>query len=72
MRNDPIVAEVHRIRDELSAAFNFDVAAIFADLRQRQSGLGSRLVSPNRGDEAALGPDPSRKDRFALPPAEKA
>jgi hypothetical protein len=46
MWEDPIVAEVHRTREELAAAFNFDVKAIFADLRRRQTALGTRLVRP--------------------------
>jgi hypothetical protein len=41
---DPIVAEVRRIREELSAKFNFDVSAIFADLRTRQASAGDRLI----------------------------
>ena len=47
---DPIVADVRRHREELSAKFEFDVAAIFADLRKRQGTLGDRLVrlSSNR------------------------
>jgi hypothetical protein len=43
---DPIVADVWRIREQLSAEFNFDVAAIFADIRSRQAGAGDRLVHP--------------------------
>ena len=43
MWEDPIVAEVHRIREQLSAAHGFDVQAIFADLRKRQAALGKRL-----------------------------
>jgi hypothetical protein len=41
----PIVAEVHRIREEITARFNFDVPAMFADMRERQTALGTRLVS---------------------------
>jgi hypothetical protein len=48
MREDPIVAEVHRTREKLAAKFNFDVKAIFADIRKRQTALGTRLVSPNQ------------------------
>lgn len=48
MWEDPIVAEVHRIRQELAAKFNFDIKAIFADLRKRQAALGDRLVSPKK------------------------
>src|SRR5436189_552449 len=36
MRDDPIVAETRRIRDKLCAKFNYDVKAIFADMRNRQ------------------------------------
>ena len=36
MNDDPIVAEVRRVRDELARRFNYDVHAIFADLRARQ------------------------------------
>jgi hypothetical protein len=45
MWEDPIVAEVHRIREELAAQFNHDIHAMFADMRKRQTALGPRLVS---------------------------
>ncbi len=51
MWEDPIVAEVRRIRDQLSKRFNYDVKAIFADLRKRQAALGPRLVSRKRRAE---------------------
>ena len=44
MWEDPIVAEVHRIREQMAARFNFDVDAFFADVRKRQAALGDRLV----------------------------
>lgn len=53
MWEDPIVAEVHRTRNELAAKFNFDVKAIFADLRKRQAALGSRLVRPKKQEPGA-------------------
>ena len=49
---DPIVAEVRRIREELSAKFNFDLPAIFADIRSRQASAGDRLVRL-KGDRKA-------------------
>lgn len=49
---DPIVADVRRTREDLSAKFNFDVSAIFADIRARQSTAGDRLVRANRNYEA--------------------
>jgi hypothetical protein len=36
MFDDPIVAEVRRVRDELARQFNYDVHAMFEDLRKRQ------------------------------------
>jgi hypothetical protein len=59
MWEDPIVAEVHRIREELAAKFNYDIKAIFADMRKRQAASGVRLVFPKK-EEATVsesGPD---------------
>ena len=44
MNDDPIVASVRKVREELAAAFDYDVHAIFADLRRREADLGDRLV----------------------------
>ncbi len=44
MLNDPIVASVREVREELAGKFNYDVHAIFADMRQRESQAGERLV----------------------------
>ena len=44
MNDDPIVAEVRRVRYELAGAFGYDTHAIFADLRKRQTQFGDRLV----------------------------
>ena len=51
MWEDPIVAEVHRIRKELAARYNYDIGAFFADLRKRQASLGGRLVQQKKGAE---------------------
>ncbi len=45
MINDPIVNEVRTIRDELAKKFNYDIDAIFADLRERQKKYSNRIVS---------------------------
>ena len=60
MWEDPIVAEVHRIRQELSARFDFDIHAMFADMRKRQATLGSRLVSLVKPAEPTPEADPGR------------
>ena len=48
MWEDPIVEEIHRTREKLAAEYDFDVKAIFADLRKRQTALGGRLVPQKR------------------------
>ncbi|MGD9855508.1 MAG: hypothetical protein AB7U20_11230 [Planctomycetaceae bacterium] len=60
MWEDPIVAEVHRIREKLAAKFDFDVKAIFADLRKRQTALGDRLVPQKKHAEPTAQADRGR------------
>jgi hypothetical protein len=55
MWEDPIVQEVRREREKLSAQFDFDVRAIFEDLRKRQGAHGARLIRP-KGRKAAEHP----------------
>jgi hypothetical protein len=55
MEDDPIVAEVHRIRDVLAAKFNYDMEAFFADIRRRQESLGSRLVRSRKDADSSQG-----------------
>lgn len=58
---DPIVADVRRTREDLSAKFDFDVSAIFADLRARQTSAGPRLVRAKRNREAEQSDAPERE-----------
>ena len=53
MREDPIVAEVHRTREQLAAKFDFDIPAFFADIRKRQTALGARLVRQIQPNQTA-------------------
>jgi hypothetical protein len=57
MWEDPIVADVHRTREKLAAEYDFDVKAIFADLRKRQVGLGVRLVPQKKRAKPTAGAD---------------
>jgi hypothetical protein len=57
MWEDPIVAEVHRIRKEIAAKYNFDMAAYFADVQRRQIALGDRLVMQPKSAERDAAPD---------------
>jgi hypothetical protein len=48
MLNDPIVEAVHQIRESIARRFNYDVTAIFADMRSREAQVGTRLVQPKK------------------------
>lgn len=50
MLNDPIVEEIRKIRDEHAARFNYDLDAIFDDIKKSEKELGLPLVTlpPNR------------------------
>jgi hypothetical protein len=57
---DPVVADVHRTREKLAAEYGFDLRAILADLRKRQTALGGRLVSPRKRAEPTAGAERDR------------
>ena len=49
MRDDPIVAEVRRIREEIAARFDFDVRALAEDLKQQEKeGQRPLVIPPDR------------------------
>jgi hypothetical protein len=43
--NDPIVDEVRRVRGEHAARFNYDLWAIFRDIKEQQKLSGLTFVS---------------------------
>ncbi len=45
MIDDPIIEELHRIREEIAAKFNYDVHAMFAYWRAREAEEGRKVVS---------------------------
>jgi hypothetical protein len=49
MTDDPIVAAVRAVREELARESNYDVARIFAEMRQRENAHGPRLVRQRPG-----------------------
>jgi hypothetical protein len=61
--NDPIVDEVRRVRDAYAARFNYDLDAIFQDIKMREKESGLVFVQG-----VARQPAPAR----ALPPTEAA
>jgi len=58
MHSDPIVEEIHRIREEISAKFNYDIEAIGRYMQQRQRESGVRVVrrEPRPVNAVMLGP----------------
>lgn len=42
---DPIVAETRKLRDAYAREHNYDIDAIFQDIKKRQSTSGRKLVS---------------------------
>jgi hypothetical protein len=42
--NDPIVDEVRRVRDAHAARFNYDLHAIFQDIKEREKKSGLRFI----------------------------
>src|SRR5208282_1651121 len=78
--NDPIVDEVRRVRDAHAAMFNYDLDAIFHDIKDQEKKSGLKFVSyPPRRTEpnqalvptgAAIPVSPGSKSVEAAPAAE--
>ena len=47
--NDPIVDEVRRIRDAHAARFNYDLDAIFQDIKEQERKSNLQFVAPPTG-----------------------
>lgn len=48
MWTDEIVEEIHQIRQQYAKSFNYDLDAIFADLRQKESESNRKVVTLSR------------------------
>ena len=78
--NDPIVEEVRRVRDAHAAMFNYDLDAIFQDIKEQEKKSGLKFVSyPPRRTEppqalqptgAAISVSPDTQSLPAAPAAE--
>lgn len=55
MKDDPIVSEVRKVRDRHAAKFNYDLDAIYRDLKEREKMSGRSYVSyqPRRCPKAS-------------------
>jgi hypothetical protein len=48
MWEDEIVKEIHQIREAYAKSFNYDLDAIFEDLRKKEAESGREVVSLSR------------------------
>ncbi len=48
MWTDEIVEEIHQIREEYAKSLNYDLDAIFADLRKKEAKSGRKVVNLSR------------------------
>jgi hypothetical protein len=48
MWTDPIVAELHRLRERHAREFGYDLRRMFQDLKKQQESCGRRIVSVPR------------------------
>ena len=67
MNNDPIVDEVRSARDKLARRFNYDIHAIFADLRRRQHEENSAHPLVNNATEWPLESEMTLNDQSNPP-----
>ena len=67
MYEDPIVDEVRKTREHLAEKYNFDLKAIFEDIRKRQGALGKRLVRRQRKPIAEKSSTPDRNSATLHP-----
>jgi hypothetical protein len=58
MMNNPIINEVRRVRDEHARKFNYDLAAICADIREHQKTCGHLIVTLKEKAGQKLYPTP--------------
>ncbi len=45
MKNDSIIEEIHRIRQEHAEQFNYNISEIFNDLKKQEKKSGRKFVS---------------------------
>jgi hypothetical protein len=45
MKTDPIIEEIHRIRQEHAEKFGYNLSAIFDDLKKQEKKSGRKFVS---------------------------
>lgn len=66
--SDPIVEEVRRAREAYAARFNYDLRAIFRDLKEQERRNGRKLVS-YASDSSETEPDKAPQPATPIPAA---
>jgi hypothetical protein len=66
--NDPIVDEVRRNREAHAASFQYDLDAIFRDLKEQEKRSGRKFVSFS-GEQSAAADAGGTPNKPPLPPA---
>jgi hypothetical protein len=68
MWDDPIVAEIRKIREEHAARFNYDLWAMYEDLKEQERKSGrefksypARRIDPAERVASEPGPEPADK-----------
>lgn len=74
--NDPIVDEVRRVRDAHAARFDYDLDAIYRDIKEQEKKSGRKFVSfspasaePNHAQPSTAAPISVSPDNQASPAA---
>ena len=49
--SDPIVDEVRRVREAYAARFNYDLQAMYRDLKEKEQRSGRKIVRVGEGTE---------------------
>lgn len=66
MTYDPLIEELHQVREQLAKEFNYDVFAIVADARARQVQTGHPVVSFAQPRTAPVTPVVAESERERL------
>ena len=54
MWKDPVVAELHRLRERHARQFGYDLRRMFQDLKKQQESCGRKIVSLPRKRSATM------------------
>ena len=67
IQSDPIVDEVRKAREEHAAKFNYDLEAIYRDLKEQEKRSGRTFLAPKSKDAAVFIPQSESPPPQATP-----